>query len=75
MSRVCELSGKKSLVGNRVSHAKNRTKVRLMPNIQNKKFVSPTLGTIKLRLSTKAIRTISKIGLEAYCAKVGKSLS
>lgn len=39
MSRVCELSNKGVLVGNRVSHAKNRTKVRLLPNLQEKEFL------------------------------------
>lgn len=72
MSRQCALSGKKSLVGNRVSHAKNRTKVRLLPNIQIKKIYAPTLGRwVKLPLCTKALRTINKIGIEAYCAKEG----
>lgn len=72
MSRVCELSGKSGLIGNRVSHAKNRTKVRLLPNLQEKKFYAPTLGKfVKFRLSTSAIRTVNKIGIEAYCAKEG----
>ncbi|MES2615310.1 MAG: 50S ribosomal protein L28 [Bdellovibrionota bacterium] len=76
MSRTCDLSEKKSMVGNRVSHAKNRTKVRLLPNVQNKKIYSTKLGKyVKLKVCTKALRTINKIGIEAYCAKVGLSLS
>lgn len=75
MSRKCTLSNKKSMVGNRVSHAKNRTKVRLMPNVQDKKIYSPKLGKfVKLRLCTQALRTVNKIGIEAYCAKAGISL-
>ncbi len=76
MSRVCDLSGKKSLVGNRVSHAKNRTKVRLLPNLQKKKIFVPSLGKfVKLRVSTHALKTVNKIGIEAYCAKVGIQLT
>ncbi len=72
MSRVCELSGKGGLVGNRVSHAKNRTKVRLLPNLQEKSIYAPSLGKfVKVRLSTSALRTVNKIGIEAYCAKKG----
>ncbi len=76
MSRKCDLSDKKSMVGNRVSHAKNRTKVRLLPNIQSKRIYSTKLGKfIKIRVSTSALRTVNKIGIEAYCAKAGISLS
>lgn len=76
MSRQCALSGKKSLVGNRVSHAKNRTKVRLLPNIQYKKIYSTSLGKfVKIRISTQALRTVNKLGIDAYCAKVGILLS
>ena len=76
MSRVCKLSGKRSLVGNRVSHAKNRTKVRLLPNVHNKKLYVPSLGKfVKIRISTRALKTVNKIGIEAYCAKVGMVLA
>lgn len=72
MSRICDLSGKSGLVGNRVSHAKNRTKVRLLPNLHIKKFFVPELNkSVTLRVSTSAVRTINKIGISAYCAKVG----
>lgn len=75
MSRICDLSGKVSLVGNRVSHAKNRTKVRLLPNLHTKKFYVPELNKfVTLRVSTSAVRTINKIGISAYCAKVGLPL-
>ena len=75
MSRICDLSGKVGLVGNRVSHAKNRTKVRLLPNLQVKRVYVPELKKfVTLRLSTSAIRTVNKIGISAYCAKVGVQL-
>ena len=67
MSRKCELSDKAGMVGNRVSHAKNRTKVRLLPNIQDKKIYSTKLGKfVKIRLCTSALRTVNKIGIEKY---------
>ncbi|MBT3982615.1 MAG: 50S ribosomal protein L28 [Bacteriovoracaceae bacterium] len=63
MARACDLTGKKGLVGNRVSHAKNRTKMKQMPNLQTKRVFDPETGqTIKLRLSTRAIRTLDKVG-------------
>lgn len=76
MSRICALSGKSTMVGNRVSHAVNRTKVRLLPNLQNKRIFVPSLKKhVRLKLSTEAIRTINKIGIEAYAARVGLKLA
>ncbi len=76
MSRRCTLSNKQRMVGNRVSHAKNRTKVSLMPNVQNKKIYSTQLGKfVKIKVCTSALRTINKIGIEAYCAKAGITLA
>jgi large subunit ribosomal protein L28 len=75
MSRICEFTQKASLVGNRVSHANNKTKVRLQANLQDKSIFVPSLGrSIRLRVSTAALRTINKIGVEAYAAKVGLKL-
>lgn len=74
MSRTCELSGKTSMVGNRVSHAKNRTKVRLLPNVQRKRIFVPGRGFVEFRVSTKALRIINKIGIKAYCMKEGIAL-
>lgn len=75
MSRVCDLSGKSCLVGNRVSHAKNRTKVRLLPNLHTKRLYVPELKRyVSLRLSTSALRTVNKIGISAYCTRVGLTL-
>jgi large subunit ribosomal protein L28 len=75
MSRVCEFTGKGGLVGNRVSHANNKTKVRLQTNIQSKRIWVPSLKKfVRLKLSTEAIRSISKLGIEAYARKAGVSL-
>lgn len=72
MSRVCDLSGKSCLVGNRVSHAKNRTKVRLLPNLHTKRLYVPEVKRfVSFRLSTSALRTVNKIGISAYCVKAG----
>ena len=63
MSRSCDLTGKRRLVGNKVSHANNNTKMTQKPNLQTKRVFDPETGqTIKLRLSTKAIRTLDKVG-------------
>tara|TARA_R110002072_G_scaffold534_8_gene4278 strand:- start:30182 stop:30418 length:237 start_codon:yes stop_codon:yes gene_type:complete len=63
MARTCDLTGKRRLVGNKVSHAKNRTKMTQKPNLQTKRVFDPETGeTIKLRLSTSAIRTLDKVG-------------
>jgi len=63
MARTCDLTGKRRMVGNNVSHAKNRTKMRQQVNLQTKRVYDPESGeTIKLRLSTSAIRTLDKVG-------------
>ncbi len=63
MARVCDLTGKRRLVGNKVSHANNKTKMTQKPNLQTKKIFDPETGeTVKLRLSTRAIRTLDKVG-------------
>ncbi|MEP7265322.1 MAG: 50S ribosomal protein L28 [Bacteroidota bacterium] len=64
MSRVCDLTGKSSIVGNNVSHSNRKTKRRFNPNLQIKKFYMPeTKEWITLKVSTSAIRTIQKIGI------------
>lgn len=66
MARVCEITGKRPRVGNNVSHANNKTKRRFYPNLQTKRFFVPEDGTwVTLKLSTKAIKTISKKGITA----------
>ena len=66
MSRVCEITGKKVMVGNNVSHSNRKTKRRFYPNLQRKRFYIPEEDRwVTLRVSAKAIRTISKIGVLA----------
>ncbi len=63
MARVCDLTGKRRLVGNKVSHANNKTKMTQRPNLQMKKVFDPETGrTVRLKLSTRAIRTLDKVG-------------
>ena len=74
MSKVCEVTGKKPLVGNNVSHANNKTKRLQNPNLKNKKYYVSSLDKyISLKLSTKGIKIIDKIGIEAYLKKVKKN--
>ena len=71
MSRVCELTGKGPMVGNNVSHAKNRTRRRVLPNLNDVTLQSETLGRgIKLRITASALRSVDhRGGLDAYLAK------
>lgn len=63
MSRRCEVTGRGVQTGNNVSHANNRSRRRWLPNMQRTSFLSDVLGeTVKLRLSTRGIRTIEKKG-------------
>ncbi len=68
MSRRCEVTGRGVQTGNNVSHANNRSRRRWLPNMQHTRFLSDILGeTVKLRLSTRGIRTIEKKGgLDAF---------
>jgi len=75
MSRRCELSGKGVLVGHKVSHSNIKTKTRRLPNLQSKRFWSPEKKRfICMKVSTAAIRTIDKIGLDAYAKRAGIKL-
>ncbi len=75
MSRKCKLSGKKPLVGNNVSFSQKKTKRRQLPNLQNKRVYVPELDrTVRIRMSTRAMRTIDKIGLMTYLKKQGLQL-
>jgi large subunit ribosomal protein L28 len=65
MSRVCQVTGKRPIGANRVSHANNKTKRRLYPNLQTRRFWVPSENRwVTLRLSSSAIRTIDKNGIE-----------
>ena len=68
MARRCGITGKGVQTGNNVSHAKNRSRRRFLPNLQQASILSDALGTsVRLRLSTRAIRTIEHNGgLDAY---------
>ena len=68
MSRRCQITGKGVLTGNNVSHANNRTRRRFLPNLQVTSLLSDALGmSVRMRLSTRAIRTIEhKGGIDAY---------
>ena len=66
MSRTCEITGKKSMVGNNVSHSLNRTKRRFNVNLIKKRFYIPEEDRwITLQISTSALKTINKIGIQA----------
>ena len=64
MSKICQITGKKAMVGNNVSHSKRRTKRRFDINLIRKKFYLPEEDRwITLRVSTSGLRTINKIGI------------
>ncbi len=66
MSRVCELTGKKAMVGNNVSHALNRTKRKFNVNLVKKRFYIPEEDKwITLKVSTSALKNINKKGISA----------
>ncbi|MEO0411890.1 MAG: 50S ribosomal protein L28 [Pseudomonadota bacterium] len=71
MARVCELSGKRPMVGNNVSHAKNRTRRRFLPNLVKASLMSESLGkSFKFRLAASTLRTVEhRGGLDMYLAK------
>lgn len=63
MSRRCEISGKGVLSGNNVSHANNKSRRRFLPNLQQTSMLSDVLGSsVRMRLSTRAIRTVEHNG-------------
>ena len=71
MSRVCQVTGKRPMTGNKVSHANNKTKRRFLPNIQNHKFwVEEENRFVTLKLTTKGMRIIDKLGIKAVLDKI-----
>ena len=65
MSRVCQVTGKRPVAGNNVSHAHNKTRRRFLPNLQVHRFwVESENRWVKLRVSTKGLRTIDKLGID-----------
>jgi len=73
MSRICVLTGKKSLKGHSVSHSNVKTNRRFYPNLQEKRFFIPELDKwVTLKVSTSALRTINKKGLYPYVREIEK---
>jgi large subunit ribosomal protein L28 len=66
MSRICEVTGKRVMSGNNVSHSKRRTKRKFLPNLITKTFFIPEEDrSVTLKLTTSALRTINKNGIVA----------
>ena len=69
MARVCQVTGKRPITGNNVSHANNRTKRRFLPNLQYRRFwVESENRWVRLRLTNAALRTIDKNGIDVVLA-------
>ena len=65
MARVCDVTGKKTTTGNNVSHAKNRTRRKFLPNLQNRKiWVESENRWVSMKISGAALRTIDKLGID-----------
>ncbi|MCW1917221.1 50S ribosomal protein L28 [Rhodobacter sp. KR11] len=71
MSRVCELSGKGPMSGNKISHANNKTRRRFLPNLNETTLISDILGrSFQLRITAHALRTVDhRGGLDAFLLK------
>ena len=71
MSRVCEITGKRPTVGNRVSHANNKRRRRFLPNLHTQRFwLEGEKRWVTLRVSTNGLRTIEKKGIEAVVGEL-----
>jgi len=71
MSKVCQVTGKRPVAGNNVSHAKNRTRRRFLPNLQTHRFwVESEKRFVKLRVSTKGMRIIDKKGIDTVLGEL-----
>jgi large subunit ribosomal protein L28 len=71
MSRVCQVTGKRPITGNTVSHANNRTRRRFLPNLHTQRFwMEAEKRFVSLRVSTRGLRTIEKNGIEVVVAKL-----
>jgi large subunit ribosomal protein L28 len=69
MARVCQVTGKRPMVGNNVSHANNKTKRRFLPNLQYRRFwVEGENRWVRLRVSNSGLRLIDKVGIEQVVA-------
>ena len=75
MSGKCSITGKKPMFGNNVSHSQKKTRRQWKPNVQSKRIFVPELDRwVRVRVSTRALRTIDKMGLMAYLDKQGLAL-
>ncbi len=71
MSKVCQVTGKRPMTGNNVSHAKNRTKRRFLPNLHRHRFwLESEKRFVSLRVSSKGMRIIDKKGIETIVAEL-----
>ena len=71
MSRVCQVTGKRPVSGNNVSHAMNHTRRRFLPNLQNHRFwVESEKRFVRLRTTAKGMRIIDKRGIDAVLAEI-----
>ncbi len=73
MAKVCAVTGKKPMSGNRVSHANNRSRRRFEPNLHTKRFwVASENKFVTLKVSSRGIKTITKLGIEKVLADLRK---
>ena len=71
MSRVCEVTGKRPMVGNNVSHANNRTKRRQLPNLQSRRlWVESEKRYVRLTVSANGMRVIDKLGIDTILERI-----
>lgn len=71
MARVCQVTGKRPMAGNNVSHANNKTKRRFLPNLQYRRFwLEDEKRWVRLRLTNAALRIVDRDGIEAVLAKI-----
>jgi len=71
MARICELTGKRPITGNKVSHSNRKTKRRFLPNLFKKRFFVPETGNwISIKVSASALRSIDRVGIYAYIKKL-----
>lgn len=71
MSQVCQVTGKRPMTGNNVSHAHNKTRRRFLPNLHYRKFwVESENRWVKLRVSSKGVRVIDKLGIDHVLAGI-----
>lgn len=71
MPKVCQVTGKRPMAGNNVSHANNKTKRRFLPNLQSRRFwIESESRWVRLRVSKKGLRIIDKNGIDSVLADI-----